>query len=198
MKKKKRFKLIEDTARMLIAATGQTTTLEVKKALRQSQPDESWKQKDISSAMELIEIENSDLTYHDNGTFRTYTTHANLSAQVQSTSTPAPQTQTKKSKKAKKLSKAPVTSTAPDKRVSRSMISNLISNSKGRFFTLEFTKKNGDTRVMNGQVRKSNLMNGLGYFNVTERLGKGQSQQRQVDPRTITRLTLSGVTYGVK
>lgn len=78
--------------------------------------------------------------------------------------------------------------------ISRTKASEMIENSKGQFMTIVFTKKNGDTRTINGNYRKG-TMTKLGYFPIND-MSKGEP--RNVDPRKITKITSNGVTYRVR
>ena len=79
-------------------------------------------------------------------------------------------------------------------RISRTKAVELINNSKGKFFTVTFKKKNGDLRMINGNFKKGNFTP-LGYLSVYSAADKGY---RQVNPKTITSLSVGGTEYKVK
>jgi hypothetical protein len=70
----------------------------------------------------------------------------------------------------------------------------LITNTKGKFFTVTFTKKDGVERTINGNV-KSNSVSKLGYINIYSLKDKNY---RNVNSQTISRLSINGVNYKVK
>ena len=86
----------------------------------------------------------------------------------------------------------------PVVRKSRSFLSDLLLNdTKGRFCTITYLKKEGEKRTINCQVT-SNKLNNLGYILVHSIADKGT---RSVDPRTILCVKANGITYiptGVK
>ena len=79
-------------------------------------------------------------------------------------------------------------------RISRSKAVELIQNSKGRFFTVTFKKKNGERRMLNGNVNSKRFQNKLGYilFNSSK---KGM---KSINPRTIESLNIEKVEYVIK
>ena len=56
----------------ILVNQGPTTTLDVKLKLRNEYPDETWNQDFISYNLAVIEGKDSNITFHDNGTYRTY------------------------------------------------------------------------------------------------------------------------------
>lgn len=79
-------------------------------------------------------------------------------------------------------------------KISRTEAVELINNTKGRIFTVQFTKKKGEERIMNCNKRTGGPTK-LGYIPVNDLVNKGI---RNVDPRTISKLVISGTTYEVK
>ena len=77
-------------------------------------------------------------------------------------------------------------------RISRTKAVNMIVNSKGKFFTVKFIKQNGETRVINGNLKG---LNSLGYLRVNSIKDK---QVRNVNTQTITGLTINGINYRVR
>ena len=78
--------------------------------------------------------------------------------------------------------------------ISRTKAVELIKQTKGSFFTVCFTKKNGEERVLNGNVKVSDFQDALGYIKVKES-GK---KHRLINPRTILWLRTGGKTYTIK
>lgn len=81
-------------------------------------------------------------------------------------------------------------------------IKELILKNKGKFFTVEFVKKNGEIRSINGQVgiKEDHLgWNTVShipkYVTVAENLGGGKYQYRNVNTETITRIAIAGKVY---
>lgn len=79
------------------------------------------------------------------------------------------------------------------KTISKTRAVELINTSKGKFFTVTFIKAGGTTRTINGNTKGK--MTNLGYLNVYSMKDKGY---RNINPKTITALSLSGNTYNVK
>ena len=75
----------------------------------------------------------------------------------------------------------------------------IILQNKGKFFSVEFVKKDGTVRTLNGQVGykkghdgHNNVSHIDKYITVTENLGGGKYQFRNVNTETITRLAIAG------
>ena len=165
----------------LLQANNTITTLEVKNELRTKHPDFSWKQSDVSNYMNAMHL-SGDLTYEDNGTFRVY------SGEVLKT------TSIKKDAKGKKLSKVKA------KSISRAKAYDLMTGNKGYFFTAEFVKKDGKTRVINCQAAKEQDSK-LGYINVKEASlmrTDPKNAFRKINMQTLKSLKIGGVAYNVK
>tara|TARA_R110000851_G_scaffold78000_5_gene172084 strand:+ start:20463 stop:20990 length:528 start_codon:yes stop_codon:yes gene_type:complete len=160
---------VESTVGLLISVRGNCTTLEVKKYLRTAY-SMKIKQQEVSDIMAQM----TGLDFTDNGKYRTY-----VMANVQPILS-----QSKKVKKDKKKI------SSDKKKVSKSKMVEMMKNTKGRFITVTFRKKNGDSRTMNCQVDNSHFMNAQGYINVSENKGKKGRVYRQVNPRTIMGLKI--------
>lgn len=78
--------------------------------------------------------------------------------------------------------------------ISRSKAVKLIEGTKGKFFTVTFRKKNNDLRMINGNFKSGNVTP-LGYLRVYSAADKGY---RQVNPKTITHLSVNGTEYKVR
>lgn len=165
-----------ETAKVMLSK-GDLTTLDLKNVLRTNFPHIQWNQQEISDYMQ--EIYSNDkiifLDFKDNGSYRTYFINKPVSV-----------------KTIKKSTVQQVVSAA--KKISKSAAVKLIEDSKGRFFTVTFLKKDKSERTLNGVVKKANFMNPQGYINVTERNG----DKRQINPRTITKLSINGENYVTK
>lgn len=165
----------------LLQANNTISTLEVKDELRKLYPEFSWLQRDVSTFMNDMHLA-GDLTYDDNGTFRTYSGEAKK------------KTSTKKDKKGKKLSKIKATP------ISKKAALELMLNNKGYFFTAEYTKKNGDFRVMNCQCITPQDTS-LGYVKVKEAsLMRTDPKNciRQINMQTLKALKIGGKVYKIK
>lgn len=171
--------IIAATVQELIKRNGKTTTLEVKTILRSNFSTWSWTQQEISDTLDAFYKNGTiaDLEYDDNGTYRTY--YLIIPQPVQSIASNAGSGNTLK------------TSTQS---ISRTKAINLIKESKGRFFTVEFFKQDGTVRIMNGQVKKSSFQDSLGYIKVRESNGK----KRQFHPLRLISVTINNVKYEVK
>ena len=79
------------------------------------------------------------------------------------------------------------------RRKSRLDIVELMKNSGGRFFTVVFIKADGTERTINGQVKKDDFFDNLGYINFRESNGN----YRKVNPKTIKEISISKQIYKV-
>lgn len=93
-------------------------------------------------------------------------------------------------------------------RVSRSKALEIINKyGKQRFFTVLFTKKNGEIRSLTGKLgvtkyldttkKSSNRTNlkGLGYLNMYDMLNKGY---RNVNLQELKQLKINGIVYSIR
>jgi hypothetical protein len=81
------------------------------------------------------------------------------------------------------------------KTISKTTAVELIKSTKGRFFTVTFTKSNGNKRMINGNYKNTPSNGNLGYLRVYSMKDKGY---RNVNSQTITGLTYNGMTYRVR
>ena len=182
---------------MLLKANNSVTTLEVKTQLRSEFPKGRWVQREVSAFMAEL-ADSGDLTFKDNGTFRTYSLKGvKLKTAVKSTPTMT-------GKKSMKVSVTPVVSILKGqkaKKISRTNALDLMLNNKGRFFTAEFINKEGDRRVMNCQLVKDQKQAKLGYVKVREaslmRSSTPEKAIRNVNIQTLEGLKIGGVLYKV-
>ena len=79
------------------------------------------------------------------------------------------------------------------KTISKTRAVELINTSKGKFFTVTFTKAGGTTRTINGNTKGK--MTNQGYLNIYSMKDKGY---RNVNVRTISALKLNGESYKIK
>jgi hypothetical protein len=81
-------------------------------------------------------------------------------------------------------------------KISRTRAVELINENAGKFFTVVFTKNQGDgeLRTINGVFKRNNT-DRLGYLNVYENKSK---TYRKVNPRTISSLSILKEVYKVK
>lgn len=165
------------------------TTLRIKEKLRETFPQYRWYQEDVSDFMRKA-LDNAlipNLSFYDNGSYREYYTN-----------TPTPVKKAVKAEKPVKVSgrgfvKNDSTTPKNAKKISRTKIVEMMQNTKGKFFTVCFIKKDGTKRVINGQVKKANFMDTLGFINFRE----ANKQHRRVNPQTIVWATIEGAAYKV-
>lgn len=194
--------LLRLVATFLLIKNGSTTTLEIKDELRRRFPSFTWKQEDISNEMMNLEQELDNLTFIDTGDFRVYSLVPDTDMIKKATGIPTGTTTTlgktlatltAKPKKSPKIGKGKVYS-GSTQNLSRTAVVDLMRDSKGKFYTVTFTKVDGSERVINGQTKKSNFMDNLGYINFRESNGN----MRRVNPKTIKEISISGNIYKVK
>lgn len=170
------------TVMNLLAINNTITTLEVKTELRTLYPDFNWPQAEISNFMNDMHLA-GDLTYEDNGTYRVYSGES------------LKKTTVKKDPKGKKLPKVKA------KSISRAKAYDLMTGNGGHFFTAEFVKKDGKTRVINCQADKDQKDSKLGYINVKEASlmrTDPKNAYRKINMQTIKSLKIGGVAYKIK
>lgn len=171
---------IAATVLELLQANNTITTLEVKTSLRTNYPDFSWTQPMVSDYMNEMHLK-GDLTYEDNGTYRIYSG------------------ETKKVRASKKVN-GKTLKKVKVKKISKTKALDLMMNNKGHFFTAEFTKKNGDLRVMNCQVTDKDQDTKLGYVTVKEAAlmrTDPKNAHRKINLQTLKALKIGGVAYKV-
>ena len=78
-------------------------------------------------------------------------------------------------------------------RIGKKKAFELISNSKGRFFSVTFIKQDKSERVMNASFKKQEV-NPLGYINLRDIKLK---EFRQVNLQTIKKLTIGKQNYRI-
>lgn len=149
------------------------TVTDLKSSLNEMTPDFSWRMPEIKGYMEE-RTASGELTLKKNGSYKMSVKKA----------TPAPKLMSKKGMKS----------------ISKSKAMNLMLNSHGNFFTVEFIKKDGSPRVMNCLCKKDQDTS-LGYIEVKEAalLRKDPKNAiRRVNMQTLTMVKVGGVSYKVK
>ena len=81
-----------------------------------------------------------------------------------------------------------------NKKVSKTQVVDIIKKTNGKFFTVTFVKANGNTRTINGNVKK-NAISTLGFINVYSMQDKGY---RNVNSQTIKSVSFNNTTYKVQ
>jgi len=88
--------------------------------------------------------------------------------------------------------------------VNKEQAKNLINSSKGKFFTVEFVKKNGDTRVMNCRKGvKKHLKGGELAFDPNSKglvvvFDAQKKAYRMININTLQSVTIDKATYSVE
>ena len=81
------------------------------------------------------------------------------------------------------------------KSISKKKAIEMILNSKGRYFSVEFIKKDLTARKLTGHVKKEKCMTSNGYIRLKTWLTE---ETRMVDTRTINNLTINSQKFKVK
>lgn len=82
----------------------------------------------------------------------------------------------------------------PVKKVSRTAILKMISDTKGRFFTSTHIGKDGQPHTING-IRYKKQDNEFGYIKVYSTQSK---EMRLINPQTLTNFSFGGIHYVAK
>ena len=93
-----------------------------------------------------------------------------------------------------KLNKIKMKNKNNNKKVNKTQAVELIQSTKGQFFTVTFVKANGNTRTINGNVKK-NAVSALGLITIYSPSDKGY---RTVNSQTIKSVSFNKTTYTVK
>lgn len=181
-----------DTARRLLRAQNEVTTLEIKAEVIKTHSSYFWTQAYVSAVMDDA---------HKAGmfTYRETTTGGN-SHRIYSVPTikatkPKKQTTMKTTTANKPVVKAPDTKT-----ISKTKALELMENNRGHFFTATFVSKKG-TRTINCQYLKDQTYSRLGYVKVKEAIKAKMDPAdaiRQINMQTLTELKIAGNSYKVK
>jgi hypothetical protein len=81
------------------------------------------------------------------------------------------------------------------KSISKKKAIEMILNSKGRYFSVEFIKKDLTARKLTGHVKKEKCITSHGYIRLKTWLTE---ETRMVDTRTINNLTINSQKFKVK
>lgn len=177
-------------AQTLAKANNTFTTLELKVKLRKEVPNFYWTQATVSSIMDELAKEGK-FNYKDNGTYRIYSDPT-----VKIANKPV----AKSTVAVKKVTTSKTLNMANAKKISRKKALELMENSKGRFFTVEFVKQDGSLRLLNGQYVKDQKKSALGYILMKEssKLKANVKEPiRNVNIQTLKALKISGQVYKV-
>lgn len=182
---------ILSVATNLARANNTVTTLEIKTELRKNF---NVTQDEVHRAM-INFAQKGLFSFKDNGTYRIYSLVKNV-----------------KNMKKRGLVKGSATALAAGAKaaatraaknanvITRQKAHELMKNSKGQFFTVEYLKKDRTERTLNGQYVVGQNPNALGYVLVKEsgKLKKGENPIRNVNLQTLKSLKIKGVQYKVK
>jgi hypothetical protein len=185
---------IYEVAKELCVANNTCSTLEIKNELRKKYPNEAWFQSEVSDVMRDF-YDKGKFFYQDNGTFRTYSL-----ANTQTNTTSPGATTTTISVSATKTPKLSKPTPKKGGSISRTKAMDLIQNSKGRFFTVVFDKKDGSERKLVGQYSKNMSLSPLGYINVRDTVAtraKANSTIKSVNLQTIKEIKINNTVYKV-
>lgn len=172
-------------AKQLCIPNNKVTTLEIKNYLRKTFPNKKCTQDFVSKTMADYSNGGS-FSYTDNGTYRVY------SQVLSGVITPSTSVNVQITKNQNKK-------IMTTKRISRKKALELMKLSKGRFFTVEFTKKDGENRVLNGQYMSGQKDNNS-YVLLKEsgKLKLGENPIRNVNLDTLKTIKISGETYRIR
>lgn len=88
--------------------------------------------------------------------------------------------------------------------IKRSMVAALIERHKGKYFSVDFIKKDGSLRSMTCQLGEKELHRGINpikhlaqYITVCEVNAQGKTLFKNINTDTMRKLTISGSTYQV-
>lgn len=158
-----RFEILQETVDNILSSHDNTTTLDVKMELRKRFSDLTWNQRWVSNMMQALTLVNSKLDWKDNGSYKLYHMQKPKMAE--------------KSASNKKV------------RISKTKAVEKIENSKGRFGSFTWVKKDNSERTLVGRYHSTNK---LGYLRMVE-ISTGKI--RNLNPRTLKSMRLDGQMY---
>jgi len=190
---------VHDMANELCSAQNQFTNLELKNKLRKKFPNEIWNQTDISAIMINLSDEDGYFDYIYNGSHRIYFASPSLcDSQAQINSNPPIIAQLIADMQSISIPNAkPVKVKTPltTKRIGRNKALEIIQNTKGKFFSVKFTKKNSDKRLMGVQYAKCTKADPLGYV----RLKELKTQvTKSINLQTLSEIKANNILYKIK
>jgi methyltransferase-like protein len=166
---------IEKVAKDLAKANNTVTTLEIKTELRKLFPREQWFQSDISDVMDDLNNEGK-FTYVDQGTYRIYSL-VSVNPVTSPKSTPT---------------KTVAVKTNPTKtRISKTKAVDILKETKGRYFGVTFTKKDGSVRKMKCKMEIS-TPSPLGYILVKD---VKENTPKSLNLQTLSEIRMNGTIY---
>lgn len=184
---------VMNVAKELAKANNTFTTLEVKNELIKRVPQIRWTQYMVSTKMN--DFANMHLfTYTDNGTFRTYSLITSYSIPVTNSNTVSV------SSPVIKKGRVPKRDGTKRVRLTKTKARELMQNSKGRFVTVEFLKKDNTLRKLNGQYMKDQKNSSSNYILLKEASklkAKDKEPIRNVNLDTLRYLKINGVEYNI-
>jgi hypothetical protein len=166
---------VEKVANYLLKANNTVTTLEIKVELRNRWNKDVWNQSYVSSIMQDL-ANKGKFNYTDNGTYRVY---SHVSKTIS---------------KSKSKSKSIPIPAVPNKRqrISKTKAIELLNNTKGRFFGVTFTKKDGTERSMRCRVEGNLKISPLGYATLKD---VSEDKPKSVNLQTLSEIRLNKITY---
>lgn len=193
--------LIENAAKKLMHANNSVTTLEIKNQLRKDHPNNAWYQSDISEVMDYF-YQQGVFDYNDNGTYRVYFDPVNPVGITGPTGVTSVITTGSTQPGISFTVTVPKKVAKPKKNVvdggiiGKTKALDLITNSKGKIFSVVFTKKDGSDRKMTCRYKG---LSPLGYVIVTDMsvAKKGEVDTREVNIQTLKQLKINNTLYKV-
>ena len=190
----------------LLQANNTITTLEVKLALRKSNTKDTWNQVDVSRAMQFM-ADNGELTFHDNGTYRTYSMATTIPAknsnfgsvtlngkpqQPVSKNVIVPKTTMGKKLAKVKAPKAPV----KKETIGKNKALQVIQGTNNKFFGVTFTKKDNTERKMTCRIDKNDLTpTALGYLRVIDTV---ENVVKNLNLQTLSEIRTNNTIYKIR
>lgn len=193
-------KTILQTAKALCNANNTFSTLELKNELRKKYPNEIWNQIDVSMIMMDL-ADQGEFDFTSNGTYRTYFAVPSLQGKQKQSQ---PQNIVQQlinsalgtTKQPTGTTKQPTVDVKiPTKRIGRNKALEIIQNTKGKFFSVRFEKKNGEDRLMGVQYIKGTKPDPLGYVLLRDIKA---NKSKSVNLQTLSEIKTNGTLYKVK
>lgn len=177
------------TALELLRASNKITPEQVIEKLRKDEKEYRWTLTVVKEHMETF-VSKGFIVNVKGSYISPNTTFGKSSASVK----------TATSKAVKTISKVAKPASGKITKISKTTALDLIKNTKGRFFTAVFTKKDGTLRTINCQYRKGQPTSEFGYVQVSESglLKKSPTTAiRQINMQTLRGLTIAGNKYSL-
>lgn len=177
------------TALELLQVSNKITPEQVIEKLRKDEKEYRWTLAAVREHMETLT--SKGLIVNVRGNYCSPSTVFGKSSATVKTAT---------SKAVKTVSKTAKPVSGKITKISKTTALDLIKNTKGRFFTAVFTKKDGSLRTINCQYRKGQPTSEFGYVQVSESglLKKSPTTAiRQINMQTLRGLTIAGNKYSL-